>query len=153
MEAKVVPKYLIGTDEIAFMSTLASSSGLFSPKGAFTGPRGAHFELPCSPFGPQFQYPTAELHYSQCIFGMQSSSHRSYNELCCPQLVSHSSEHYFGFNVHHSLFALSDHLLHFGLWSPFSKFPLIRVRNTRTYNQGIAKQLSPITYPIQLSRR
>ena len=35
----------------------------------------------------------------------------------------------------------------------FSKFPPIRVSNTRTHNQGIAKQLSPIDYPIQLSRR
>ena len=92
-------------------------------------------------------------HYRQCIFGLQWSSHRSYNELCCPQLVSQSSEHYFGFNVHHSLFTISDHLSHFGLWSLFSKFPLTRVSNTRTYNQGMTKQLSPIDYPIKLSPR
>ena len=124
-----------------------------STRSIFKGPRGAHFGLLYSPFGPQFQYPIAELHCSQRIFGMQNSSHSSYNELRCPQLVSQTSEHYFGFNVHHSLFTLRDHLLHFGLWSPFSKFPLISVSSTRTYNQGIAKQLSPINYPIQLSRR
>ena len=92
-------------------------------------------------------------HYRQCIFGLQSSSHSSYNELCCPQLVDQTSEHNFGFNVHHSLFTISDRLSQLGLWPLFSKLPLTRVSTTRTYNQSIAKQLSPIDYPIQLSRR
>ena len=83
----------------------------------------------------------------------QSSSHSSINELCCPQLVYPTSEHTVGFDVHHSLFTISDHISHVGSLSLFSKFPLARVRNTRTYNQGMTKQLSPIDYPIKLSPR
>ena len=47
---------------------------------------------------------------------------------------------------------ITFHIL--ALWSLSSKFPLTRVSNTCTctYNQGIAKHLSPIDYPIQQSR-
>ena len=92
-------------------------------------------------------------HYGQCIFDLQSSSHSSINELCCPQLVYQTSEHTVCFNVHHSLFTISDHISHVGSLSLFSKSPLTRVSNTRTYNQGMTKQLSPIDYPINLSPR
>ena len=54
----MVPEYLIGTDEIAFMSTLASSSGLFSPKGAFT--HAAHLGLSFSI--PQLSCITANVY-------------------------------------------------------------------------------------------
>ena len=91
--------------------------------------------------------------YRQCIFDLQSSSHSSINELCCQQLVYQTSEHTAGFNVHHSLFTNSDHISPIGLLSLFSKFPITRVSNTRTYNQGMTKQLSPIDYPIKLSPR
>ena len=134
------------------MSTLASSSGLFGLKApsqvlgaliltSYT----AHLDL-------SFSIPQLG-HYSQCIFDMQSLSHSSHNELCCPHLVSQASEHYVCFNVHHSLFTISVHISHVGSMSLFSKFPLTRVSNTRTYNQGMTKQLSPIDYSIKLSRR
>ena len=42
---------------------------------------------------------------------LQSSSHSSINELCCPQLVYQTLEHTVGFDVHHSLFTISDHTL------------------------------------------
>ena len=61
MESKSCPKCLIGTDEIGFETTLATSSGLGGPKGAFTRPHAAHFDLLFTPFGPQFQYPAAVL--------------------------------------------------------------------------------------------
>ena len=88
-------------------------------------------------------------HYRQCKFDLQSSSHSSINELCCPHLVYRASEHTVGFNVHHSLFTTSDHISHGGSLSLFSKFQLTRVGNTSTYNQSMAKQLSPIGYPIK----
>ena len=61
MEAKRVPKCLIGTEKIGLETTLATSSGLGGPKGAFTRPPAAHFDLLFIPFGRQFQYPAAVL--------------------------------------------------------------------------------------------
>ena len=139
----MIPKCLVGTAKIGFHVHFGELKRAFWPKGAFTSPRGAHFELLYSSFGLSFSIPQLG-HYSQCIFDMQSLSHSSHNELCCPHLVSQASEHYVCFNVHHSLFTINDFLLHFGLWSLFSKFPLIRVGNTRMYNESMAKPLSPI---------
>ena len=47
----------------------------------------------------------------------------------------------------------NQHMSHVGSLSLFSKFPLTRGSNTRTNNQGMTKQLSPIDYPIKLSPR
>ena len=54
-----------------------------------------------------------------------------------------------------SSFTVHDQRSHFTRCSLslFSKFPLTRVSNRRTYNQGMTKQLSPIEYPIKLSPR
>ena len=120
--------------QIGCLSSLPTSSWLVGPKGAFTSSQAAHFEILYSPFEPQFQYLQLLWHYRQCIFDLQSSSHSSINELCCPQLVYQTLEHTVGFDVHHSLFTISDHISHVGSLSLFSKFPLIRVSNTRTYN-------------------
>ena len=57
MDAKRVPKCLIGTWEIGFDAV--TSSGLGDPKGAFTRPQAVHFDRFFTPFGPQFQYPAA----------------------------------------------------------------------------------------------
>ena len=61
MEAKRVPKCLVGTAQIGLETTLATSSMLGGSKGAFTSPQSAHFELLYSPFGRQFQYPAAVM--------------------------------------------------------------------------------------------
>ena len=60
-EAKRFPKCLIGTEKIGYVTTLTTSSGLGGPKGAFTRAPAAHFDLLFTPFGPQFQYPAADL--------------------------------------------------------------------------------------------
>ena len=135
------------------MTTPATSSGLVGPKGPFTSPQAAHFDLLYGHLELSFSILQLFWHYRQCIFDLQSSSHSSINELCCPQLVYQASEHTSGFNVHHALFTISDHISHVGSLSLFSKFPLTRVSNTRTYNQGMTKQLSPIDYPIKLPPR
>ena len=120
--------------------------------------RRLHKAFSCS-FWPPFHHIWTSVSVSCSCSGItanvdqQSSSHSSINELCCPQLVYQTLEHTVGFDVHHSLFTISDHISHVGSLSLFSKFPLARVRNTRTYNQGMTKQLSPIDYPIKLSPR
>ena len=150
---KRIPKCLVGTWEIGFDTTLVTSSGLGDPKGAFTRPQAVHFDRFFTPFGPQFQYLQLFWHYRQCVSDLQSSSHSSINELCCRQLVYQTSEHTVGFNVHHSLFTISDHISHVGSLPLFSEFPLTRGSTARTYNQGMTKQLSPIDYPMKLSPR
>ena len=126
-------------------------------KRAWRSQRRLHKASTCSfwpPFHPIWTSISVSCscwYYRQCIFDLQSSSHSSINELCCPQLVYRASEHTVGFNVHHSLFTTSDHISHGGSLSLFSKFQLTRVGNTSTYNQSMAKQLSPIGYPIKLS--
>ena len=92
MEAKRVPKCLIGTEKLCFENTLAASSGLGGPKGASTRPQAAHFDILFSPFGPQFQYRKASLALRQCIFDLQISSHTSQNKFCCLQLDIHCSQ-------------------------------------------------------------
>ena len=55
MDAKEVPKFLVGTAQIGLETTLVTSSGLVGPKDAFTGLSAPHFDLLFSPFGRQFQ--------------------------------------------------------------------------------------------------
>ena len=61
MDAKGLPKCLVGTAQIGLETTLATSSGLVAPKDAFTSPQAIHFDPLYSPFGPQFQYPAIVL--------------------------------------------------------------------------------------------
>ena len=116
-------------------------AGLVVPKAPSQGLRLLIFNSFSAHLDPSFSILQPFWHCRQCIFDLQSSSHSSINELCCPQLVYQTSEHPVGFNVHHSLFTISDHISHVGSLSLFSKFPLTRVSNTRTYNQSMTQQL------------
>ena len=86
MEPKRAPKCCVGTVKIRFHDHFGS------PKGAFTRPQSAHFDLFFTPFVPQFQYRKASLALRQCIFDLQNSSHSSQNKFCCPQLDIHCSQ-------------------------------------------------------------
>ena len=55
------PKMDVGSEKIGFEAALATSSGLGGPKGTFTRPQAARFDLLFTPFGPQSLYPTAAL--------------------------------------------------------------------------------------------
>ena len=153
MEPKTVPKCFVGSGKICFHDHFVDL------KQAWWSQRCLHKASSCSfcSFSSHLDLSFSILqllwHYRQCIFDLQSSSHSSINELCCQQLVYQTSGHTAGFNVHHSLLTISDHISHVGSLSLFSEFPLTRVSNTRTYNQGMTKQLSPIDYPINLSPR
>ena len=122
------------------VSVSCSCSGITANIDRQSSSHSSMNELCC----PQLVYHTANV-------DQQSSSHSSINELCCPQLVYQTSKQTVGFDVHHSLFTISDHISHVASLSLFSKFTLTRVSNTRTSNQGMTKQLSPVDHPIQLS--